>query len=191
MSDERPGAALRRDAARNREAILGAARTMADDGRPLQLNAVAREAGVGVGTVYRHFPTTDDLLETLVANRFMTMAAEARAAAASADPPRALRRFLRSALAAYVEDELFATAAGSSTPARDETARLRSALVQDVGALLDTVRGGGAIRASLSAADALALLCGIAQAVGFSPAAARRDASERYLDVLLDGMLMP
>ena len=66
--DERP---LRADARRNRERILEAARyACAEHGASVQIDDVARGAGVGVGTVYRHFPTKDLLIEALVAEKF-------------------------------------------------------------------------------------------------------------------------
>ena len=67
-TDERP---LRADARRNRERILVAAREVcAQQGAHVQIDDVARIAGVGVGTVYRHFPTKDALIEALVAEKF-------------------------------------------------------------------------------------------------------------------------
>ncbi len=69
---------LRRDAARNRELIVAAARGLVDEGTPLQLNDVARRVGVGVGTVYRHFPTTDALVETVAAPSLEALAAYGR-----------------------------------------------------------------------------------------------------------------
>lgn len=58
-------APLRKDAARNWERIVAVARDLVDEGTPLQLNDVARRAQLGVGTVYRHFPTAEALLETV------------------------------------------------------------------------------------------------------------------------------
>ncbi|MFE7121342.1 TetR/AcrR family transcriptional regulator, partial [Streptomyces sp. NPDC057654] len=60
-------APLRKDAARNWERIVTTARALVDQGTPLQLNDVAHRAGLGVATVYRHFPTPEALLETVAA----------------------------------------------------------------------------------------------------------------------------
>src|ERR671932_378017 len=86
-TDTRPGSirplggvarALRADARRNREAVLGAAkRLFADQGLDAQMPDVAKAANVGVGTVYRHFPTKDDLIAALVAERFERLAQKA------------------------------------------------------------------------------------------------------------------
>ena len=85
---------LRRDAARNRERVIAAGRAALDAGLTLQLNDIARAAGVGVGTVYRHFPTTTELLETLVADKFDTLIVEARSAATLEKAGQALESFL-------------------------------------------------------------------------------------------------
>src|SRR3954447_6148481 len=83
-ADERP---LRADARRNRERILDAARcACAQHGTSVQMDDVARGAGVGVGTVYRHFPTKDALIEALVAEKYRTVVEQARAALEVEDP---------------------------------------------------------------------------------------------------------
>src|SRR5919201_5964724 len=83
-TDERP---LRADARRNRERILQAARfAWAEHGASVQIDDVARSAGVGVGTVYRHFPTKDALIEALVAEKFRVTTENIRAALEIEDP---------------------------------------------------------------------------------------------------------
>src|SRR5438874_9446076 len=73
------GRALRADARRNREAVIAAAKKLfADQGLDAQMPDVARVANVGVGTVYRHFPTKDELIASLVAERFERLAEKAR-----------------------------------------------------------------------------------------------------------------
>ncbi|MGG7463018.1 TetR/AcrR family transcriptional regulator [Plantibacter sp. YIM 135347] len=180
---------LRSDAARNRTAIIATARSMADAGEPVQLNAVARAAEVGVGTVYRHFPTVEDLLETLVDDRFISLTADAAAAADAIDPVAAFRTFLRASVLVYVEDELFATAATNARPARQETRRLRMGLLTEFSRLLERVADADGLRASVGADDAMALVCGIAYAVRLSPERPRAVVAERYLGALLDGLV--
>jgi AcrR family transcriptional regulator len=71
---------MRADARRNYERLLSEARTMfAEDSIEASLEEIARRAGVGIGTLYRHFPTRDALLEALLRDRFDTLAARARA----------------------------------------------------------------------------------------------------------------
>ena len=65
----------RADARRNREKVLAAARRQfADHGLDAQIDEIARDAGVGVGTVYRHFPNKEDLLQALADDRFEGLA---------------------------------------------------------------------------------------------------------------------
>lgn len=173
---------MRRDAARNRERILEAARSVRDAGEALQLNAVARRAEVGVGTVYRHFPTPEALAEGLVEHRFVRLAALAAAAAEDPQPLAALRRFLDEALTDYAEDPLFAAATTAPDPARAETARLRAELLDAFGVLVR--RAAADLRPGLDATDLMVLLCGLAYSVRLRPA--RADA---YLDALLAGVL--
>ena len=79
--EEKNGAprALRADARRNREAVIAAAKKLfADEGLDAQMPDVAKAARVGVGTVYRHFPTKEDLIAALAAERFERLAEKAR-----------------------------------------------------------------------------------------------------------------
>src|SRR6476469_6810573 len=87
---------LRADARRNREAVLAAARHLfADQGLDAQMPDVAKAAAVGVGTVYRHFPTKDDLIAALVADRFERLAQKARDGLEMDDPWDAVAEFIR------------------------------------------------------------------------------------------------
>src|SRR5487761_1103632 len=87
VDTERAAMDLRADAARNRAQVIEVARQQVATGDlTLPLNAIARLAGVGVGTVYRHFPTRQALLEALVADAFAELIDVSRAAAAEPDP---------------------------------------------------------------------------------------------------------
>src|SRR5687767_8360315 len=87
--------APRADAVRNREAVIEAARkVMGAEGLEAGMDDIARAAGVGVGTVYRHFPNKDDLMAALADCRFERLAEFAREALAEADPGEAFERFL-------------------------------------------------------------------------------------------------
>src|ERR1044071_6160977 len=91
-TEERP---LRADARRNREKVLAAARAVfSEHGREAQMDDVARRAGVGVGTVYRHFPTKEALIEALMVDSFKSIAAEAERALDIEDPWEALTTVL-------------------------------------------------------------------------------------------------
>ena len=182
---------LRRDAARNRRRILDAARDSLADGCPLQLNAVAQRAGVGVGTVYRHFPSTDALLESLAAQRFEELIERAQRAAVQPDALQALLGFLRDALEAYMLDGTLADAAVGPQPATDQIRVLRTRLIELTAALVERAVAAGVLRPEISAVDLMLLLCGVAHALSYTRAREDPAVGRRYLDALLNGVLLP
>lgn len=155
----------------------------------LQLNAIARLAGVGVGTVYRHFPNRHALWEALSAERFRELVDEAQAAAAGEDALAGLHRLLRFALLRVSDDSGFAAVLESDSDADAETAALKAELDGAVAQLLDRARRSGAIRRDVEADDVRRLLCGIEHAVRSGDGDPKR--AEVYLDVLLEGLRPP
>ena len=190
MSDtappQQPG--LRKDAARNRRRIMDAARALAREGKSGQLNAVAQAADVGVGTVYRHFPTPEALRDALAADRFTTLIRQAEQAAENPDAQK-LRAFLRVALTAYLEDDVFAEAATDPNPTTPGMRDLRQQLLTQVASLLAAAAAEGALHSSLDASDMLLLLCGIGFAIRHVPDRSDPGLADRYLNALLDGAL--
>ncbi|GGD87976.1 TetR family transcriptional regulator [Microbacterium murale] len=174
--------ALRRDALRNRERILDAARVLRSDGDALLLNAVAHRAGVGVGTVYRHFPSIEALTEALVEHRFVEMTEAAKEAADSTSEFVAIRRFIAQSLQTFIDDPDFARAVVSSTAVREETRALRADLFDAFSGLIG--RSAQHFRSDLEPADIMILLCGL----GYS-ARLRPERSAHYLDALFEGIL--
>jgi AcrR family transcriptional regulator len=180
-------APLRADAARNRAQVLEAARQQLSDGdTTLPMNAIARRAGVGVGTVYRHFPTRQSLLETLAQGSFESLVRETQAAAADPDPAAGLERMLRCALHCQLDDVGLATVLATPDFECPETLQLGEELVRSVSQVLDQARGAGVIRRDVEADDIRRLLTGTYQAVraGTNPALH----TEPYLQVLLRGL---
>src|SRR3954451_12176461 len=95
----------RSDARRNRERIVKSARRcMGRLGLDAQMEEIARDAGVGVGTVYRHFPTKDDLIDALARERFERLRDLAHEALADDDPARAFETFIRASAQIQTED---------------------------------------------------------------------------------------
>ncbi|MFI6985515.1 TetR/AcrR family transcriptional regulator [Embleya sp. NPDC050154] len=182
--------ALRKDAARNRRRIMDAARELVRGGRPPQLNAVALAADVGVGTVYRHFPTPETLLEALAADRFAELIQQAHRAADLPDARQALRVFLKAVLTACVQDEAFAAAAFGPDAATPETGQLREHLQRATADLLARAAAVETLRPSLGPGDLLLLLCGLGFAVHRSPDRTDPTLPDRYLDALLAGTLI-
>src|SRR5215467_9547609 len=90
-----PARKLRADAARNRTRVLEVAYdTFAAEGLSVPIDEIARRAGVGAGTVYRHFPTKDSLFQAIVLTRHERMTAQARQLASARDPGAAFLDFL-------------------------------------------------------------------------------------------------
>jgi AcrR family transcriptional regulator len=181
---------LRADAARNRARVLKVAReqlAMGDDS--LMLNTIARLAGVGVGTVYRHFPNRHALLEALLAERFQQLVDEARAAAADEDALSGLHRLLRFALGRVLNDAGFAAVLESASDTDAQTSAMKVELDRAVAELLDRARRAGAIRRGIEADDVRRLLCGVEHAV--RSGGNKAEHAEIYLDVLLEGLRPP
>lgn len=181
---------LRKDAARNWNRIVAVARALVDQGTPLQLNDVAGRAGLGVGTVYRHFATPEALLETVATPCLEALTDHGRQALTDADPWRALEGFLFRTVEAQVTDLSLAPVTAAATDTLPRTTELKEALRAVGTALLDRAHDAGAVRRDLTAADLIPLMCGIAHAVnvhGGTPTA-RIDTAHRYLTALLEGL---
>ncbi|SEP51102.1 TetR/AcrR family transcriptional regulator [Amycolatopsis saalfeldensis] len=131
---------LRKDAARNRRSIVDAARALAREGKPIRLNAVARVADLG--TVYRHFPAPEALVEAVAVDQFTALLRQAEEAAGSPDAGQALRGFLKAAVTAYLQDDTFAAAVIDPDPATPDIQHLRDRLQDGLlaRALLDGAR---------------------------------------------------
>lgn len=184
-NEQRP--ALRADAARNRARVLQVAREqLAAGDDSLQLNAIARLAGVGVATVYRHFPNSHALWEALSAERFRQLVEEARESAAEEDVRVGLRRLVRFTFQQALDDNGFASVLESPRDNEARTRELKAELDLAIAQLLERAREAGAIRRDVEPDDVRRLLCGTVHAVRCgesSPAL-----TEIYLTVLLDGL---
>jgi len=177
---ERP---MRADARRNRERILAAARTcFAEHGLDAQVDDVAATAGVGVGTVYRHFPTKDALIEALADEHFSWLAERARAALEEPDAWTALHDFLWAAGRHKQHDQALAEVLAAA-PAEVRSAVIgRTRLDAAVAALVERAQSAGAVRADAQPADVGMLMCalGHVRAMGMD--------WERYLRIVIDGL---
>ncbi len=177
----------RADAVRNRERVLEAAKAVFSAGGPeASLEAVARTAGVGIGTLYRHFPTREALFEAVYRREVQQLAELADELKQEADPVEALRQWMRSnvkfvatkkgmsaalALAAYKNSELF-----SYSYAR---------LTQAVGALLDRAIAAGEIRDDITPEDLLQALVGMSY---MHDRPGWQKSVLRLVDVFVDGL---
>ncbi|SDL83399.1 TetR/AcrR family transcriptional regulator [Nonomuraea jiangxiensis] len=189
MDGEASARPLRADARRNRARLLAEAHAVFDqDGVTASLEDVAARAGVGIGTLYRHFPTREALLEAVLRERFDALTAEARALRDRGRPIDALRGWTRR-LAAAGTTYRGLTAALSAT-LRDETSALYAscaAMREAGGSLLADAQRGGEIRADLVPVELFKLILAVAWAHD-QTAPADPDDLDRLLDLLFDGL---
>jgi AcrR family transcriptional regulator len=175
----------RKDAARSRDAILEAARRHPLDG--LRLNDLAKAAGVGVATVYRHFPTVQSLVEELSLDSVMRMKCLAAQAEVEPDAAVALRGFLEQALDVQLADEGVQTVLAADEHELGVAREARCAFVSSLDALLARAQRDGAVRDDLSVDQLRRLVCGVEHAVRLGDPADRRV----LLDVVLAGIRTP
>jgi AcrR family transcriptional regulator len=176
---------LRRDAARNRRRILEAARGLMTDGKPLQLNLVAQHAGVGVATVYRHFPTADALTEALAAEQISLLIAKVESAPRTM---QGLRCFLKTALTLFMRDSTPARAL--LDPVTDDIRTQRRRLAYGLRALVTgIVAADPSVSPMLGPTDLMLMLCGAGTAIRHAPDRGDPALPDRYLSALLVGLL--
>jgi AcrR family transcriptional regulator len=178
----------RADARRNRDQLLAVAReSFAEHGTATSLREVARRAGVGIGTLYRHFPTREALLETLLSDRFDTLRQDAVDLAGEQDQRTALLHWIsRVAAGAGTYRGLPESV---RTALRDHDSRLHDscdAMRTAGGDLLRAAQRAGTVRADATIEDLLAAATGIAWASENSADPAALTA--RLLDYLMHGL---
>jgi AcrR family transcriptional regulator len=184
---------VRADAVENRARILEAAkRVFAERGASGSTDEVAREAGVGVATVFRHFPTKQELLAALLVEQIEQLAAEAEALAARDDAGASFFAMFEKLVAQKrtklaVADALADREASVKEKAAFATsgAHLRAA----IGRLLEGAQAAGAVRPDVTMADVLALAVGAARAA--ESAGWDRGIARRSLAVVFDGLRAP
>ncbi|MGC4941424.1 TetR/AcrR family transcriptional regulator [Kribbella sp. DT2] len=182
MTSARPP---RADAQRNRARVLAAAeRVFAERGTAASTEEVARAAGVGVGTVFRHFPTKEALLQALIVQRLTRIAADAREHAASPDPAAFFDFFAAVVRGSATKLELADALAELGVHPTEAVAPVAEELTGALAALLEHAQQDGAVRRDIGVGDVIALLAGASQA-------RRHAADDRPLAVILDGLRVP
>lgn len=182
---ERP---LRADAARNRARLLDAAtEVFTTRGIGVPTEEIARAAGVGVGTLFRHFPTKEALLEAVMVRRLETITARTAELAAEAEPAEAFFACFRLIVEHSAGKQEFTRAlaeAGVDVHAslRGSTEQMRSQLTD----LLAAAQRAGAVRPEVGLPELIALLVGVGTAT--EQLAADPEARERIFDVVFAGL---
>jgi AcrR family transcriptional regulator len=179
---ERP---LRADARRNRERILESARAVfAKCGADAQIDDVARQAGVGVGTVYRHFPTKEALLVELLREKFRLFATRGREALEQDGEPFAVfEQLLRRNAETTAGDAAVQHAlAGAGEHIWMQAEAEQQELLAVTEELIARARRDGTVRQDLEANDIAMLMCGVCSTMGDKPGFDWR----RHLDLVID-----
>ena len=178
---------LRADAQRNREKLLAAAtQAFAEHGEDVALEAVAARAGVGIGTLYRHFPNRDALVVAAYRHEVAQLCAAAPELLAEQPPDEALRawaeRFTDYIATKRAMGSALRSAAGSDAPLFAET---RELILGALRLLLDAGARAGTLRADVAPGDVLRVLNGI----WFLPDGPEwRETVGRMLDLVIDGL---
>jgi AcrR family transcriptional regulator len=180
----------RADALRNRERVLEAAKVVfSTGGAGASLEAVAKQAGVGIGTLYRHFPTREALFEAVYRREVEQLVALAGQLAAEAKPLEALRRWMH-ANVGFIATKRGMSAALAVT--MQSTSHLAAFSLDRFRAAVETLRAravaAGEIRDDVSAEDMLRTVVGMCYAQERSD---WRPAVTRLVDVFIDGLSRP
>jgi AcrR family transcriptional regulator len=192
QSDMKPDAAAtarkpRADAVRNRERVLESAKTIfSAGGADASLEAVARHAGVGIGTLYRHFPTREALFEAVYRREVEQLSELADELAGEREPVEALRRWLRSNVEFVATKKGMVAALALAAHGMSELQAFSSArLTKAVGSLLDRAITSGDIRSDISPTDVFRALIGMCY---MNDQPGWQASVVRLLDVFVDGL---
>jgi AcrR family transcriptional regulator len=183
---------MRADARRNRDAIVAAAYELfAEKGTEAQMDDIARNAGVGVGTLYRHFPAKEDLLDAVIARRFERLAGRAAQAVEQArdgEAWEAFRGYIEWAAEMQAGDRALSEAMATRSE-RMHAAAVGPGLVGALEQLVDHAKAAGALREDLVVEDIPALVCSIGAVAGALKKPGWR--WDRVIAIWLDGVRAP
>lgn len=186
-ADESSSRPMRADAVKNRQRILEAAEEVfAAEGISVPIDLVAGRAGVGVGTVYRHFPTKEALFEAIVATRLDALLDSAESAASADDAGEAFFSFLRTfATEASMKHDLVDALAVAGVDIKSRCAEKFDELQGALQRLLDRALATGTVRDDVTTAEVIGLVVGVCHA---AEQAGIGGAQARMIEVVSDGL---
>ena len=182
-SDARP---LRADAQRNRTRILEAAEVVfASEGIEVPVDTIAEKAGVGVGTLYRHFPTKEKLCEAILLERLAVLTDDARALGCAEDPAAAFFGFLEHVVEeGAAKRDLLVAVMGAGVEFEAAAAEVKEGLRAAIGVLLERAQAVGAVRPDVEASTVMSLAGATCQAAAHTGGAPACD----LLGIVCDGL---
>jgi AcrR family transcriptional regulator len=179
---------LRRDAQLNRERILVAARTLlARDGVDASVEDITRTAGVGMGTLYRHFPTKEELVDAVLEDSFAEIVRFAQQAVADEDAWRGFSGFLEEVLAQHALNRGLKDALATSEHGRERLDAMRARMRPLLRELIARAQAQGTLRPDVTPEDVPMLFWTSGRVIEATEAVAP-DYWRRFLGVLLDGL---
>jgi AcrR family transcriptional regulator len=190
-------APMRSDARRNRERLLAAAMSAFTEkgGDDTSLEEIARRAGVGIGTLYRHFPTRQSLLESVYRDQVEALCERARALREDPSPAEALTAWLRALVTFSLTKRNLISGlvggAGKGAAGKDSAlfSACRTEINDAAGSLLARAKEAGQIRPDIEVSDLLRLSHGVVAATDRLPDQAGE--ADRLLDIMLGGIWGP
>jgi AcrR family transcriptional regulator len=184
--EQRPRARIA-EARRNRQKLVAAAtRAFASGGEQVPLEAIAKDAGVGIGTLYRHFPKREALVEAVYQDQVERLAVSARELLARHPPAEAFRSWTALFIDwAATKHGMIDTLRALMSSGRVEPGQMRAQLVEIVSLFLSAGGAAGDLRTDVAAADVAATLAGVLAIAG---GPGQRAQAGRMLDLVLDGL---
>jgi AcrR family transcriptional regulator len=180
---------MRVDASRNYQRLLAVAeQAFGENGVNASLNEIAKRAGVGAGTLYRHFPTRDALLQALLHERFEGLGKKAVELSAEPDAGTALVDWLRALIAQVTIFPGLASSMMEILRGGQSELMTSCASVRDAGhAMLERAQAAGAVRAEVDIADVLRIASAVALVTEWTPPGAAAE-SDRMLGLIMSGL---
>jgi AcrR family transcriptional regulator len=178
---------LRADAQRNRDHLLTVARAaFAADGDDVTLDRIAKDAEVGIGTLYRHFPTRDALVEAVYAAELDAVVADADPLLAELRADEALREWMNHyARFTATKRGMLGTLRAGWASGRIATPATRERIAGVIGSMLSAGAADGTLRPDVEADDVVSMLLGVFLSVGGADGPAQ---TGRLLDLLIDAL---
>jgi AcrR family transcriptional regulator len=179
------GRPMRADARRNRELLVAAAREVfASQGAGASMEAIAKEAGVGVGTLYRHFPNRLDLVEAVYQTDVEELWESAQRVVAELEPwPAVEAFFVAFRRYAQTKQALMAELHQAFEKNPDMRSRARGLIESSFDLVIDRAKAAGAVRGDVTGSDLMQLVSPVCTNTAIEP-----DQAARLLGMVLDGM---